>query len=304
MPTPQIADQQFTIGYYLKRSNRTTLPLDRRFVQQRVDNNRARPGPLSEFVRRGRETALDQYLLLHAVASNSDEGQFDVRLPATTWARAIGGYFDPETGVIEPAALHAVSRNWRLLRDLRLIDRERVGRRARVWLLADDGSGDPYEHPGEGAEGKPLDDGPGYIQLPYSYWHDRWHEHLSLAAKAVLLIAIAAGDGFALPYAKFPDWYGVSASTGERGLTELRDRGLLHREQHRRPDTESPVGFSYVYHYELLPPFGPRKVLSKSAPPLWVGPPKAKARRKQRRSKRHTNPNAKATSPNRNPRRG
>jgi hypothetical protein len=302
--TQQIADQQYTIKHYLERSNRTTLPLDRRFVQKRVDNNRPAPGPLSAFVRRGRETALDQYLLLHAIASNNDEGQFDVRLPAPTWARAIGGYFNPDTGVVEPAALHAVSRNWRLLRELGLVDGERVGRRARVWLLADDGSGDPYEHPGEGAEGKTLDDGPGYIQLPYAYWYDRCHEHLSLAAKSVLLIAMAAGDGFALPYAKFPEWYGVSASTGERGLIELRERGLLHREQHRRPDTESPVGFSDVYHYELLPPFGPRNVLSKSVPPLWVGPPKAKSSGKRQRSRgRATRSGAGTSSSGARPRR-
>ncbi len=220
MQAREIADQQYTIEHYLGRSNRKTLPLDRRFVQRRDDNNRPGPGPLGEFVRRSRETALDQYLWLHAVASSNNDGRFDVRLPATTWARAVGGYFDPKTGVVEPAALHAVSRNWRLLQQFGLIDRQRVGRRVRVWLLADDGSGDPYEHPGEGTEGKTLDGGPGYVQLPYAYWYDRWHERLSLAAKAVLLIAMAAGDGFALPYTKFQDWYGVSASTGERGLTE------------------------------------------------------------------------------------
>lgn len=95
MATPEIADRQYTIEYYLERSDRETLPLDRRFVQGRVENNRPGPGPLAELVHRGRETVLEQYLLLHAVASNADEGCFDVRLPATTWARAIGGYFDP-----------------------------------------------------------------------------------------------------------------------------------------------------------------------------------------------------------------
>ncbi|MGA9284116.1 MAG: hypothetical protein WBV85_01620 [Solirubrobacteraceae bacterium] len=299
MQAREIADQQYTIEHYLGRSNRKTLPLDRRFVQRRDDNNRPGPGPLGEFVRRSRETALDQYLWLHAVASSNNDGRFDVRLPATTWARAVGGYFDPKTGVVEPAALHAVSRNWRLLQQFGLIDRQRVGRRVRVWLLADDGSGDPYEHPGEGTEGKTLDGGPGYVQLPYAYWYDRWHERLSLAAKAVLLIAMAAGDGFALPYTKFQDWYGVSASTGERGLTELRERNLLHREQHRRPDTESPVGFSDVYHYELLPPFGPRNALSKSAPPFWSGPPKAKVSGKRRRASRSAKASKKAATPGR-----
>jgi hypothetical protein len=294
--TREIADRQYTLEYYLRRSGRQSLPLDRRFAQRRVDNNRPAPGPLAEFVRRGRETALDQYLFLHALASSDAEDRYDARLPATTWARANGGYFDPDTGVLEPAALHAVSRNWRFLEERDLIERERAGRRARVWLLADDGSGEPYEHPGEGAEGKQLEDGPGYIQLPYAYWLERWHERLSLSAKAVLLIAMTLGDGFALPYARFHDWYGMSASTGERGLTELRDNKLLHREQHRRKDPESPVGFADVYHYELLPPFGPRGARSKSMPAGWIGAPGPR-RRPARGSRRGTS--AKGRAPRR-----
>ena len=71
--TREMADQQYTIEHYLERSNRKTLPLDRRFVQRRNENNRPGPGPLGEFVRRSRETALDQYLWLHAVASSNNE---------------------------------------------------------------------------------------------------------------------------------------------------------------------------------------------------------------------------------------
>jgi hypothetical protein len=108
----------------------------------------------------------------------------------------------------------------------------------------------------------------------------------------------------ALPYAKFPDWYGVSASTGERGLTELREHSLLHREQHRRPDTESPVGFSDVYHYELFPPFGPRNALSKSAPPFWSGPSRAKVSRKRRSTNRSAKTSGKTATPGRTRSRG
>jgi hypothetical protein len=86
-------------------------------------------------------------------------------------------------------------------------------------LLADDGSGAPYEHLGEGKKDKKLE-GSGYFQLPYAYWRERWHEKLSLPAKAMLLIALYPGNGFPLPYNKMPSWYGISESSGERGLNE------------------------------------------------------------------------------------
>lgn len=269
MNAPEIADRQFTIEHFLTRSGRDTLPLALAFTQARVDNNRPCRGPLAEFVRRGREGALDQYLLLHAIASNGDEG-FDVRVPAATWARAMGGWFDPVDGTVAASALHAVSRNWRFLLEQKLVRTERVARLVRVTLLADDGSGSPYRHIGEGMKDRRLD-GPGYLQLPYAYWREGWHERLSLAAKAMLLVSLYLGDGFSLPAAKLPDWYGIGATTGERGLRELRSENLLHAERLRRPDAESPVGFSWANYYELRPPFGPRGVLSKGAHPKWLG---------------------------------
>jgi hypothetical protein len=287
MSSSEIADRQFTIEFYLERSKRPALPLARGFLQGRNNKNgRVVPGPLSSFVGRGRDTALEQYLLLHAIASGEAEG-FDVRLGAATWARAIGGYFDPNTGVMDDAALHAVSRNWKFLRDIKLVETERVGRKVRARLLADDGSGDPYKHVGAGMKGKKLD-GPGYFKLPYAYWRQGWHEELSLPAKAMLLVALSQGDGFALPYNKLPEWYGISSTSGQRGLAELRDRGLLHRERHRRRDPESPVGFADVYHYQLLPPFGPRGEPSASKPKSWIGPASKAKSKRPARAKRPT----------------
>jgi hypothetical protein len=156
----------------------------------------------------------------------------------------------------------------------------------RAHLLADDGSGKEYRHVGAGMKGKKLD-GPGYLQLPYAYWRDGWHEKLSLPAKAMLLIALYQGDGFSLPYNKLPQWYGISPATGERGLRELRVSGLLHRERHRRPDPESPVGFADVYHYQLLAPFGPKGRDAKAKPLFWKGPtePKKKGRKQSAKAK-------------------
>jgi hypothetical protein len=269
MSTAEIANRQFTIEHFLERSGREALPLAMAFTQGRTDQKRACAGPLATFVRRSREGALEQYLLFHALASNGEEG-FDVRLPAASWARAIGGWYDPKSGVVAPSALHAVSRNWAFLRELKLVEVERVARRVRATLLADDGSGEPYRHLGAGMKDQRLG-GPGYLQLPYAYWREGWHERLSVVAKAMLLIALYLGDGFPLPYAKLPEWYGIGAASGERGLRELRAHKLLHTERLRRPDAESPVGFSWANYYELRPPFGPRGVLSKGAHPDWSG---------------------------------
>ena len=180
-----------------------------------------------------------------------------------------------------------MSRNWKFLRDIGLIETERAGRFVRARLLMDDGSRQPYEHIAAGKKGKRLA-GPGYLKLPYDYWSDHWYERISLPAKAMLLISLYQGDGFSLPYGKIPNWYGISAATGERGLRELREEGLLHRERHRRADPESPVGFSDVYHYELLPPFGPRGEDSRVKPRAWEGPVSKSRRRKGKRKSKES----------------
>lgn len=276
MTDTSIADQSATIDFFLARSGRDHLPLHRHFVQQRDDNNRPRPGPLATFVSRGREPALDQYLLAHSIASAADvdTGEFDVRLHAAVWARARGAYFDPVTGKVDQAALHAVSRDWRFLRDVtNLVATQRVQRLVRVTLRADDGSGARYAHVGVGRRGKQLDDGDsGYLKLPYAYWRAGHHNDLDLAAKAMLLVALSLGDGFPMPANKGPEWYGLSSATVERGLRELRNRGLIHRERHRRPEAASPVGFVDVNYYELLPPFGPQGFNASSRHVLFQGP--------------------------------
>lgn len=266
-------------------------------MQRRVENNRPAPGPLSEIVRRSRESPLEQYLLLHALASNNDESAHDVRLPATL------GSGDPR--------LHRSGdggcRTRRVARRFAQLALPRgpaprgpsTSRTARARLAARRRrhAGDPYEHPGADARGRQLDDGPGYLQLPYAYWRERWHERLSLSAKAGLLVALTLGDGFPLPYGQFPAWYGFSSSTGERGVVELRDHSLLHREQHRRADPESPVGYADVYRYPLLAPLRTaRRALEGRTAALgrtFVTPPgarRAKAKRAQPHAKDRAQP--------------
>ena len=118
------------------------------------------------------------------------------------------------------------------------------------------------------------------------YWYLGWHKKLSLAGKVMLLIALYQGDGFPLSYEQTPRYYGISSASAQRGLRELVDAGLLHREQHRRPEPESPYGFADVYYYEALePPLWPTGWAAKWAHSGWRGPeaPDGKERQSEER---------------------
>jgi hypothetical protein len=82
---------------------------------------------------------------------------------------------------------------------------------------------------------------------------------LGLAAKGMLLIALSLRDGFELPSEKVPKWYGISADTGENGLYELRNAGLLVYTQANRPAPLVGAGFVPVRHYHLRAPFRRKK---------------------------------------------
>jgi len=136
------ATPQQTIDALLDLSKRDHLPLARTFVQQRSADGKPRPGPLAEFVGAHHERALQQYLLVHAVASaESEAGAWSVARDSRVWARALGL---PERS---RSAREAISKNWAWLEERKLIARGRRARLSDVRLLYDDGSGQPYEHP-------------------------------------------------------------------------------------------------------------------------------------------------------------
>ncbi len=206
------------------------------------------PGVLAELIRRRRHSALDQEMIALAWASGGDH---DVRRNSRIWARAIG-VPDDEAG------RRTVSRNWRFLQELRLVEVTRVKRLARVQLLREDGSGDTYAHPSiTGAK---------YFQVPFMYWTDGWVEELSLAGKAMLLIAMSLPDFFRLPAARGPAWYGISSSTVERGLRELRRADLLQAWHAAKVAPLTPEGYTIENFYRLRFPFGPRGRVASGVP--------------------------------------
>jgi hypothetical protein len=209
------------------------------------------PGPLATFVARGRDKALDQYLLALAWASGGDH---DVRKHSLVWARACGYPADS-------SGQSAVSRGWAFAQALNLVRVERVARLANVTMLKEDGSGNGYHGPGQKKADKET-----WLKLPFAYWTGRYYETLDLPAKAMLLIALDLPRRFPLPANRVPDWYGISASTAERGLHQLRSRGVLKRERVQKAAPLAPEGYTLVNYYTLQQPFGSGKSSASDSP--------------------------------------
>ncbi len=199
---------------------------------------------MAEIVRRGRDRTLEQYLLAVTWATGKP---YDVTRDSRIWGRALGL---PDT----PAGRATVSRSWSLLRDLKLVRVRRKKRLASITLLREDGSGAPYTHPSQEIS-------PSYLQLPFEYWKEGFHERLSLAGKAMLLIALSLPDHFPLPTVRAPDWYGISDSTATRGFRELRDLGVLAVDRIEKTAPLAPKGYTLVNFYTLQAPFGPKATL-------------------------------------------
>ncbi len=134
---------------------------------------------------------------------------------ALFWARAFG-----ITETAELASAKAgVSKVTKRLADLKLIGRERVGRKSKLVLLREDGSDDPYTRPQTNTD--------PYFKLSYDYWTKAYFDTLSLPAKALLLIVLSRPNELYLPLEQAKPWYGISADTAQRGLAELRDKDLV-----------------------------------------------------------------------------
>lgn len=250
LPPPQGSTplgQPETIKLILDRSRRPTrtVPIRRGFLQRKMSKEGTKsPGALADLVRRSAKRPLDLYLLLSAVTSGGD---FSVTEWSTTWARSVG-IFD------ETAGTAAVSRAWKVLRELNLITRARgEGGKSTITKLHEDGSGRPYTPPGQG-EGDP------YFQLPYEYWDKDWHNTLSLPGKAMLLIASNQRKlKFALPQERMPDWYGISADSAGKGIRELLKHGILvHIDDEWFDTLKTRSGRGSRPVYSLWPPFTPR----------------------------------------------
>ncbi len=224
-----------TIAEMIRRSGRRTggVPIRRTFVQGGPQQAPV-PGPLAGFVTAHDEGALDLYLLVLALASHEP---WRAELAGRVWGRALG------LGE-QKAALATVSKTFRRLEERRLIDRSRTGRRLSVGLLREDGSGEAYAAPNKPER---------WFRLPFAYWSPelRWYEKLSLPGKAMLLVAASLRNPFYLPYEKSKDWYGISADSAAKGLSELTRHGLLTARTELKFAPLAPEGFTTTRYYML-----------------------------------------------------
>lgn len=234
--------QAAAITALLERSKRSAVPIRRSFVQRRTKGGGR--GPLAAFVTARRRRALDLYLLVHAVASAEP---WDVELSAVVWARLLG--------LSSKSAGSVVTRQWAWLESQKLVRVENYGRKRRVFLLREDGSGEPYTHPGISYFGKPPEG--DYFALPHAYWRTGMQEWADLPTKAVLLISASLQDGFLLPREQGARWYGVSPDTIRTGLRGLQTRSFLSFQSFTKPAPLSPKGYTVERRYRLESPFRP-----------------------------------------------
>lgn len=226
-------DATETRAKLLGRAKRDHVPIRRAFVQELSGTG---CGPLAHFVRERRALALQLWLLLHASASGGD---FDTRLHSRVWARALGLAENRHTASL-------ISRNWSWLEQQRLVSKQRDHRLLNVTLLAEDGSGKPYSHPGRSGN---------YFKLPHAFWLDGWCDIFDLPTTAALLILLSRRPGTVLPQERAPEWYGISADTLGRGLKGLREHDLVRVTVIKKQEPLSPVGYTWEQRYNLLPPF-------------------------------------------------
>jgi len=229
----------------LDGTKRSFVPVRRIFLQlpERVEGSRG--SVLASLARPS--SALDSYLLIHALASSSEPHVADY--PAATWTQI--------ARLDESASFESAKSRWSKmvakLSALKLIESERKGNRVRYRLLNEAGDGEAYTRPKNSADGY-------WFLLPYSYWLDEFDKNLAHPEKLMLLISLSLSEDFILPINQVANWYGISEATARRGLRGLEDKGILARTVGHRVDPRSPTGWVREFRYALQGSFS-RKVV-------------------------------------------
>jgi len=237
LPRPERED---LLKLMLEKTARGGVPIRRAFLQTTKSHAGTRGSALAELVRTRDESALDAYLLIHAMASSSDP--YRTWFPASTWARVT----DLDAYAGEEAAKARWSKVVSKLVKLNLVKRERSGNKMNYWLLHENGTGEDYKRPTALAHGS-------WFSIPHLYWTEGHDQLLTLPEKAMLLIALDQPDASRLPYDQMPAWYGVSASTAERGLTGLLTRGnYIDMSSEWKVEPKSPTGWTEIRRYTTI----------------------------------------------------
>ncbi|MGW3805870.1 hypothetical protein [Micromonospora sp. NPDC005113] len=243
----QPADGPAVRAQLLRDAKRGFAKLRKVFVQRPSGGERA--SVLAAMVRGRQERAVDALLLLHAVEPVLDNTPLTLR----TWSKMLGSKKNPCTSATASRAFDA-------LVERKLITRETRGKHVIVRPLMEDGSGLPWDRPGQDRSTV----GKGYLTIPHDYWTTGLVDQLSLPGKAMFLIMLAEttqNPRFSMAVARAREWYGISERTAERGYKELREvevadgEPLLREHMQVVADPRSPTDLRQVWHRALSDPY-------------------------------------------------
>lgn len=174
-------------------------------------------------------------------------------LEASVWIRALNADDVPDSSGATTWSASTLSRAWGDLRTMGLVTTDREGRLLRVTPRREDGGAD-YEVPG----GR-RDRWNAYFALPDAFWKDGWFAKLSLPAVAMLLVVAKETnhkDEVWLTYDNCEEWYGIRPKSAQKGITELKAKGLLHLRAEPIKAPLSPTGKTTRSWYSLTGDFG------------------------------------------------
>jgi DNA-binding transcriptional ArsR family regulator len=227
---------------YLSRSRSGYGKVRRAFVQAPATVTKgSQPGTLARFNRNHRAAVLYLALLSNWPWLSREEDP----LPAGAWIR----FLTSEKKNALTWTPQSLSHAWGVLETLNLIERPRKGRLVAVRPRREDGESDYL--PPSGA-------GDSYLVLPDQFWTEQFHGTLSWPALVVLLILLKETGLTAeaeLPVDRAKAWYGISRTTAEQGLTDLRALGLVVSRDRRIKDVNASGGHRLTSQHRLTGPF-------------------------------------------------
>jgi hypothetical protein len=186
--------------------------------------------PVAAIVRSGRGGGgirLKLYLSLLWIAS---EKPYDVTMPARTWASLLRLPSPEDRGA------RRVSEAISWLEQESFVHVERPPGRPSILVPLDECACQPYRSPVTPFRDEPFPDRDRYIRLSAGMWTNGWIGTLSGAALATLLTLLEFEkyddpQPFWISPSRAKELYGLSESTRQRGIRELKDLGVVEIEK-------------------------------------------------------------------------
>jgi hypothetical protein len=242
-PDAVAATPQETRQTYLARSKAGYAKVRHTFIQAPPGaSGGSTPGTLSQFGRNHRAAVLYLALLTNWPWLVRET----IPRASGAWIRFLSSDLPGALTWTEQSLSHA----WKTLEGMGLIARPRQGRLLNVQPRREDGKADYVTPTGKNSD--------LYFVVPDQFWLDELHATLSWPALAVLLVLLKETGGresAELRVDRADQYYGISRTTVESGLTELRKRHLLSSRDRFVKDVDTGDGRRRASIHTLLGPF-------------------------------------------------